>query len=89
MKHHAMHLDSVRKLCEANPNSFLESAPSHSVAAKKVGRTVSKQTNKAEDFVPSFDNLEEVGKAEEAGVSSNEAGFISTVMGTKESKFRI
>ena len=85
-----MHLDSVRKLCEANPNSFLESAPSHSVAAKKVGRAVSKQTNKAEDFVPSFDNLEEVGKAEEAGDSStNKAGFISTIMGTKESKFRI
>jgi hypothetical protein len=96
-KHHAIHLDSIRKACESGPAAFLtkfylehHSPPEKAVKATTKPLPVANEDNRPVDF----DDLEEVEHKElrkdmDGDVSSQAtSSLFSSILGMKESKFR-
>ena len=92
-KHHAIHLDSIRKNCDANPSTILKGFEGVNLSTVKVIKTVSVSRNAANqsDTVSRFDGIDDVEAKETLRENSDSSSSFSafSLLGTKESKFKI
>jgi hypothetical protein len=98
VKHHALHLDTIRRTCSKDPAAFLTAfynalnQPTRN--KQQVIKVAKSNEDKEEEPIVAFDGLEEVETREHRRLNSTReggsavTGLFTSILGSKESRFR-